>query len=118
MKRFLNIIAAGFLSLAAGTSFAACDYPSKVTIPDGNQATTEEMFAGQKAIKAYMESMNAYLDCIEAETKAAASEGEAEEITIEREALLAKRHNAAIEEMEKVAAEFNVQVRAYKSREE
>ncbi len=60
--------------------------------------------------------MDEYLTCIEAEDKDAAAylvspePGELER----REDMLAKKYNAAIEEMEIVAAEFNEEVRAYK----
>ena len=104
------------LALTASVAEAACEYPAKVDIPNGTQATQDEMIAGQRAIKGYMESMNAYLDCIDEETRAAIEEGEAPEVTAERERLLAQKHNAAVDEMETLAAEFNAQVRAYKAR--
>ncbi|MEL7296029.1 MAG: hypothetical protein AAGJ86_00130 [Pseudomonadota bacterium] len=107
----------GLLLLSAGAQ-AACEYPSKVPVPNGSEASQEEMVAGQKAVKSYMNSMNTYLDCIEAEAKSAASADEAPEITEQRNTLMTKRYNAAVTEMETLAAEFNVQVRAYKARSE
>ena len=104
------------LSVATGSATAECTYPSRIDVPNGTQATKDEMLDGQRAMKGYMERMNAYLDCIEAETKAAIKEGEAPEVTAERERLLNQKHNAAVEEMERLAAEFNAQVRAYKAR--
>ncbi len=114
---FKSMLAVAALT-ATSASWAACDYPSKVDVPNGTQASKEQMMAGQKAIKSYMDEMNTYLDCIDDENAAAKSEGEAAEITAQREALLLKRHNAAIAEMEAVAANFNTQVRAYKAKEE
>lgn len=104
------------LALAASAAKADCVYPARVDIPDGAQATKDEMIQGQRAIKGYMEAMNAYLDCIDEETRAAVEEGEAPEVTAERERLLGQKHNAAVDEMETLAAEFNAQVRAYKAR--
>ncbi len=104
------------LALVANAAKADCSYPAKIEIPNGTQATKDEMIAGQRAIKSYMEAMNAYLDCIELETRAAVQEGEAAEVTAERERLLGQKHNAAVDEMETLAAEFNAQVRAYKAR--
>ena len=104
------------LFVAAGSAAAECKYPAKIDVPNGAQATKDEMLDGQRDMKGYMERMNAYLDCIEAETKAAIKEGEAPEVTAERERLLSQKHNAAVDEMEKLAAEFNAQVRAYKAR--
>ncbi|MEM7611260.1 MAG: hypothetical protein AAF270_06265 [Pseudomonadota bacterium] len=111
------LIAVASLSLAGG-ALAECEYPSRIDVPNGSQASKEEMMDGQKSIKAYMEKMNTYLDCIDAETASAKQEGEAAEVTAERQSLLAKKHNAAIEEMEAVAADFNEQVRAYKAKSE
>ncbi len=104
------------LALAANAARAECNYPARVEIPNGSQASQDEMIAGQRAIKSYMEAMNAYLDCIELETRAAVEEGEAAEVTAERERLLSQKHNAAVDEMETLAADFNAQVRAYKAR--
>ena len=104
------------LALAANAAKADCKYPARVEIPNGSQATQDEMVAGQRAIKSYMEAMNAYLDCIELETRAAIEEGEATEVTAERERLLNQKHNAAVDEMESLAADFNAQVRAWKAR--
>jgi hypothetical protein len=104
------------LALFADAAKAGCDYPASIDIPNGAQASKDEMIEGQRAIKGYMEAMNTYLDCIDLETRAAIEEGEAPEVTAERERLLGQKHNAAVEEMEKLAAEFNAQVRAYKAR--
>lgn len=118
MNKLTKTISALALTFASSAVFAACEYPSRVDIPNGNEASKDEMISGSKAIKGYMETMNTYLDCIAAESESAVSAGEAEEVSKERAALLSKRHNAAVAEMEKLAAEFNVQVRAYKGREE
>ncbi len=106
------------LSLLSATALGNCEYPPRIDIPNGAEASKEDMLAGQKAIKSYMDTMNTYLDCIEEETASAKTDDESDEITKEREALLSKRHNAAIDEMERIAAEFNVQVRAYKEQTE
>ncbi|MFK8052603.1 MAG: hypothetical protein AB8F65_06485 [Woeseiaceae bacterium] len=118
MKKLTAVLSASVLAVSWGSAFAACEYPSKVDIPNGAEASKDEMVAGSKAIKGYMETMNTYLDCIAEESKSAAAEGESAEVTKERELLLAKRHNAAVDEMEGLAAEFNVQVRAYKAKGE
>ena len=34
-----------------GAQGQACDYPEEVNVPDGRNATKEEMVAGQKAVK-------------------------------------------------------------------
>lgn len=115
MRRTTPFVIAANLLLAAPIAFA-CDYPDRANIIDGAAATKDEMIASQKSVKAYMAAMDEYLTCIEAEEKEAVvylvspEPGELER----REDMLAKKYNAAIEEMEIVAAEFNEQVRAYK----
>ena len=36
----------------------ACDYPQRVSIPNGSSATKDEMIAGQKGIKKFMADMD------------------------------------------------------------
>lgn len=105
-----------FLVTAAAVTFAtsgmaACPYPDDVSIPDGSTASEAEMLDGQKMVKAYMAQMEEYLECLDEE---AGSLGEEE--SEDQKAMHVKRHNAAVEAMEKVAASFNEQIRSYKAR--
>ncbi len=118
MKLTVQIMAAIALCAFAFTAEAACEYPASIKVPDGGKATKDEMIAGQQAVKQYMADMDAYLACLDKENAVAAAEGEDPEIAAQREALHVKRHNAAVEAMEGVAARFNEQVRAYKARSE
>lgn len=96
----------------------ACDYPHRTDVPDGNTATKEEMIAGQRAIKTYMSAMEEYLSCIETaeqETIAATDDLDAA-AKQQRIDMYNKKYNAAVDEMNLLAEEFNVQVRAYKER--
>jgi hypothetical protein len=93
-----------------GIGVQACDYPEAVNVPDGRNASKEEMVAGQQAVKAYMTAMEEYLDCLDSETNASG-----EEPTEEQRKILVSRHNAAVDEMETLAASFNEQVRAYRA---
>jgi hypothetical protein len=96
----------------------ACDYPQRIDVPNGATATKDEMIAGQKGVKTYMASMEEYLACIEADEAQAvlALNNVNEDTKRQREDLFNKKYNAAVEEMNLVAEEFNVQVRAYKDR--
>lgn len=96
----------------------ACDYPQRVDVPNGTTATKDDMIAGQKGVKTYIASMEEYLSCIEAdEAQAVLGLGDVDEDTKrQREEMFNKKHNAAVEEMNLVAEEFNMQVRAYKDR--
>ena len=115
-----------FIKLACSISFAfgiqsafACDYPERVSIPNGTTATKEEMLEGQRGVKAYVATMEVYLECILEEEKRAraAIEDLSPEDEQEREDLLNKKYNAAVDEMERTAAQFNVEVQAYRAKE-
>ncbi len=95
----------------------ACDYPKRADVPNGATATTEEMLAGQKSVKAYMAAMEEYLACIDSENEdaVAAMTGSSDDELARREAATIKKYNAAVEEMEVIAAQFNEEVRAYKA---
>ena len=107
-------------SLSAGYVHAACVYPKPPTnIPDGNTATLEEMKAAQQAVKQYDKDINAYVACLKLEhDEAIAKAGDqlTEEQKREMERMQIQKHNAAIEELENVAARFNEQVRVFKAR--
>ena len=104
--------------IACQSAWSACNYPKKIFVPNGTVATEDEMLEGQKAVKQYMVDMNEFLDCLEAETSSAVTEGEDPQITVERETIRSKRHNAAVDEMETVASDYNEAVRAYKARQQ
>ena len=109
-------ISVAMLFIAQGA--LACDYPQRVDMPDGASATKDEMIAGQKGVKKYMANMDTYLACIEAEEAQAVIElGEIDEETSRQRAeMFNKKYNAAVEEMNLVAEEFNIQVRTYKAK--
>lgn len=113
-KTMKSAISVAILFIAQ--SALACDYPDRVDMPVGATASKEAMIAGQKDVKTYMAAMEEYLACIEAEEAAAVlSLGDVDEDTKRQRAeLFNKKYNAAVEQMNLVAEEFNVQVRAYK----
>lgn len=115
MKFVISIFAA-FL-FASPLAFA-CDYPARAKLPDGTTASKDEMLAGQRSVKAFMASMEEYLTCIENEEQeaVAALDAPGAEELVRRETAIVKKYNAAVEDMELVAARFNDQVRAYKAK--
>ena len=119
MKKRIERVASVVLLLCGSASFA-CDYPAKVDIPDGNTATRDEMLTGQRDVKQYVTEMEAYLDCIVAEEKTARSAMDdlAPEDEQQREDMLNKKYNAAVDEMETVAANFNTEVQTFRGRDE
>jgi hypothetical protein len=103
-KLCIAVIASGL----ASASFA-CDYPALVAVPDGTKATIDEMVAAQASVKAYMENMDTYLSCVNQALDAAGDDA-----PDEFKSIMVSRHNAAVAEMEAIAASFNDQIAAYK----
>lgn len=119
MNKTLQITLALVL-LSAASGAIACDYPERADVPDGATATKEEMINGQSAVKSFMTAMEEYLSCIEAEEAAAVlalGDDVDEETTRRRNEIFNEKYNGAVEEMNRVAEEFNIQVRAYKARD-
>ena len=118
MKSFVPILAAALL--AAPAARAACSYPQAPDrIPDGNTATKEEMMTAQKAVRKYNDEINAYVSCIKLEHDESIAKDAAsltEEQKKERERVQVQKHNAAIDELESVAARFNEQVKVFKAK--
>ena len=112
-NRLAVVVVALFLAQGA----LACDYPERVKdMPDGTAATRDAMLAGKKAVESYIANMNTYLECIEAEEAQAiiTLRDMDEEARAQRTDNFNKKYNAAVEEMNRVAEEFNIQLRAYK----
>lgn len=101
-----GIAIAAFFALGA----MACETPSMVNVPDGSQASMDEMVTAQQQVKDYVAAMEEYLACINEELEAAG-----EDAPEEYKSLMVTRHNTAVGEMEAVAAAFNEQVQAYKA---
>ena len=117
MDNIIRSVFCAVMLLSAPTVFA-CDYPHRAEVPDGSTASKDEMIEGQRGVKAYMSAMEEYLSCIEtAEQETVAGADDIDEATKQqRIEMYNKKYNAAVDEMNLVAEEFNVQVRAYKER--
>lgn len=87
----------------------ACEYPALVTIPEGREATLEEMLEAQTAVREYVGAMEAYLTCVNEELTAAGDE--APEVF---KSIMFSRHNVAMAEMEAIANHFNEQIQLYR----
>jgi len=117
MTKTIKIICSATILFIAQSAFA-CDYPSRVLIPNGSTATKEDMLNGQRNVKSYVSEMEAYLDCIVEEEKVAvaAMDDLEPEVEQQREDMINKKYNAAVDEMERLAAQFNAEVQAYKAK--
>ena len=118
MKNLLRTACIATLFFGAQSALA-CDYPARVQIPNGTTATKDEMLEGQRGVKKFVTDMEAYLECIVDEERAIRMTMEelSPEDEQQREDMLNKKYNAAVDEMERVAAQFNVEVQAYKAKE-
>ena len=119
MKKLTSITAGLWLLLGAQAAWS-CDYPQRVLIPNGSTATQEEMLSGQRGVKEYVAAMEAYLECI-VEEERVARDSMTEllpEDEQEREDMLNKKYNAAVDEMERLAAQFNAEVQAYRAQQD
>ncbi|HEX6994824.1 MAG TPA: hypothetical protein VF339_11835 [Gammaproteobacteria bacterium] len=97
-------------SLLVAAATLACETPTMVDVPDGATATTEEMVRAREQVTEYVAAMEEYLACVNEEIEVAG-----ENATEEFKALMIQRYNAAVGEMETVAAAFDEQLRAYRA---
>lgn len=119
MNKITKIIGSLCLILFAQTSIA-CDYPDRISLPNGATAAKEDMLAAQKQVKAFVSSMEVYMECIVEEEKLArlVMGNLSSKVEAQREEMLNKKYNAAVDEMETVAANFNSEVQDYKKRDD
>lgn len=110
------------ITLSAGAAMADdCTAPGAApSVPNGSSATKDEMIAGSQAVRTFQGNTQAYIDCLDAEearlAEIDAKGDEAKKIMSQREALIV-RHNAAVDELTRVAGEFNQAVRDYKAQQ-
>lgn len=115
------VLAAGFATAALADD---CARPTAPSVVDGKTATDQQMGETHKAIKAFMASTEQFIACVDkgadADKAAVAADKSLDEKAkkiklnaIEQSA--ATRHNAAVEDMESVAAQFNQAIRDYKA---
>ena len=116
---------AALAALAAGSAHAACSYPKAPdNIPDGNNATLDQMVAAQKAVKQFDEEIGAYTACLKLESDSALAQlaqsqddpKKKDEQKKELERVQIQKHNAAVEEDEALAQRFNEQLKVFKAK--
>jgi hypothetical protein len=108
-------------ALASGQAWAQCEAPKEPTIPDGAEASMQDMLDGQEAIKAFQSENMEYLKCLEAEFADAKAAAESAEEKAEAAKAMAAyseavdAYNSAVAREESLAGEFNTQIREYKA---
>jgi hypothetical protein len=123
MKLLTSFVAVTLL-LALGTAAeAACVYPqAPQSFPNGNTATKDEMLSAQGTIKEYSKSVQeTYLPCLEEEMNTAIAaldpaDPEFAKKKTSAEAIHAKKHNSALDELQAVADRWKTEMTAYKAK--
>ena len=118
MKTTILASAALVVFLGSALAQAACIYPRPPdTLPDGATATYDEMVAAQKAVKQFDADITAYNACLEMELAELLKNPELDEPRkAELTMMQAKKNNAAVDDVQAVAARFNEQLRAFRER--
>jgi hypothetical protein len=119
--KILTAAAAVFFLLAVGTTAeAACTYPqAPQSLPNGATATKEEMLTAQGGVKEYVKAVQeTYLNCLDEEKASAiaALDSMDPEFTQKKtalEAITAKKHNSALDELEAFVARWNAEKKAF-----
>lgn len=107
MRRRLTQIALLAIALGALPAWGGCTLPPPPSkVPDGVNATEQQMLAAMQTLKRYNTDVSNYVKCLEFE---------ANQNRLSREEQ-ARQHNAAIDGLQAVAAKFNEQVRVFKSK--
>jgi hypothetical protein len=102
----------------------ACVYPqAPQTFPDGATAPKEDMVAGQAAVKTYASAVQeTYLPCLEKEKvdsigKLDAADEAYAQKKLALEEIHAKKHNAALDELQAVADRWKEEITEFKARD-
>jgi hypothetical protein len=120
MKRSASLLVLPLLLALGAGAHAACVYPqAPQTLPNGGKSTKEEMLAAQAQVKEYSKSVQeVYLPCLESEKNEsiAALDNMDPEYTQKKtniEAVHAKKHNAALDELQAVADRWSAELKAF-----
>jgi hypothetical protein len=120
MKLSTRLSLVSVLLLSGAAAQAACVYPqAPQSIPNGASASKEEMLAAQASVKEYTQAVQeTYLPCLEQEKTASLAsldpadpEYAAKKATIE--GMHAKKHNAALDELQATADRWNSERKAF-----
>jgi hypothetical protein len=105
----------------ASPAHAACTAPTnEVKIPNGSTATMDEMLAAKKAIQENNAVVETYTQCLKAEQEAKIAAGGPDmkdEAKVKISTEYANLQNAEVEKLQKLADQFNVEVRAFKAKQ-
>lgn len=112
-----------FLLATSLAAEAACVYPQAPrSVPNGSNASKDEMLAAQNTVKDYVKSVQeGYLPCLEQERVASvgALDNMDPEYTTKKasiDSIHAKKHNAALEELQAFVDRWNAEKKAFQDK--
>jgi len=95
-------------SIVATSAWAECVPPENVSVPDGSQATEDEMSAGQELIREFMTANGSYRNCLDEEFAALG-----DEVTDEQKASNTQLYNSSVDREQQIVELYNSEVRAF-----
>ena len=120
MKLPIRTCLATVLLASAITVQAACVYPqAPQDIPNGSTATKEQMLEAQTKVKEYSsEVQETYLPCLDTELNAQIAaldpaDPERSQKELALKSMQAKKHNAALDELTALAAQWSEERKAF-----
>ena len=107
MKKLLAL--AVLVGMMSANVFAGCIEPAAAELPDGSKALSQEMIAGQAAVKLYLADALAFLECLASEEKDAAGA-----LTQDQQKTNVATYNSVVEKVKVIVQGYNDQLRVYK----
>jgi hypothetical protein len=106
---------------AAPSSFAACTYPTPLDkLPDGANASIDEMKAANAKVKQYVTDLNTYITCIDQEPPLAQDASKLSDAQkkeqYDRELVRVQKHNAAVDDQKAMRDKWHDVLEAYKAK--
>jgi hypothetical protein len=124
MKLLTAAVLPLLLILGSAANAAACVYPqAPAKLPNGASATKDEMMAANALMKDYSKAVQeVYLPCLEKEQNDAiaaldAADPEYAKKKDAAEAIHAKKHNAALDELQAIATRWSDEIKAFKAKD-
>ena len=124
MKLPTSLVVLPLMFALGASAEAACVYPqAPQKLPNGGNATKEEMLAAQGEVKEYSKTVqDVYLPCLEQEKteSLAALDSMDPEYTQKKasvESVHAKKHNAALDELQAIAGRWGEELKAFSAKD-
>jgi hypothetical protein len=119
VRGFASLVTATFIFLPFFcVPTYACDFPGRVSIPDGKTATKAEMTAAARAMMKYFEQYEKYTACIESKTRKLRKSAVKSDVSTHRlrEERAATKLNEASVAIEDLAERFNEATEEFEAR--